>query len=264
MTLLHGNPTYRIHGTGRDFILLLCGFQATQTCWRLVLPWIGPCVATITLDNRGAGAAPFAGEALSLEEMAQDALRVVDQLGVKRVFIAGHSMGGAIAQLIARRYPERVRALALCNSFRKLGDESTIVLTQLCRDLDAGCDPGQVWRRLAGEFFASGPLRQAAAELIGRNLAARGRAMANGFRCQLEALTAFDSRPWLHEITAPVLIVHSQDDRPSLAAETVAMASQLRKSHYLQLPGGHMSMVEQPRALGRALASFFIRHGVAT
>ena len=73
----------------------------------------------IALDNRGAGRSDKPFGHYSLEQMADDAIAVLDAEGVEQAHIVGASMGGAISQIIAVRHPERVRSLTLaCTACR--------------------------------------------------------------------------------------------------------------------------------------------------
>src|SRR5205823_12111170 len=67
----------------------------------------------IALDQRGHGRGMRSTEPFSLEDCADDAAALLDQLGVRDVIAVGYSMGGPVALLLARRHPGRVKALAL-------------------------------------------------------------------------------------------------------------------------------------------------------
>ena len=63
---------------------------------------------------------------MRLEDCADDVIRVADALGVERIVPVGYSMGGAIAQLVWQRHPDRVAGMVLCataGSFAEARDE---------------------------------------------------------------------------------------------------------------------------------------------
>src|SRR4030095_8229330 len=64
----------------------------------------------------------------STEQMANDAVAVLDQLGIKRAHVLGKSMGGMIAQIIGASYPERVRSLVLASTLLKHDDNGKRLL----------------------------------------------------------------------------------------------------------------------------------------
>ena len=107
---LHYRETGR---PGGPPVLLIQGLGADKHGWDLQRVALATRYRTIAFDNRGAGRSdkPF-GE-YSLEQMADDAIAVLDRAGVDDAHVAGASMGGAIAQILAVRHPERVRSLTL-------------------------------------------------------------------------------------------------------------------------------------------------------
>ncbi len=105
---------YRV--TGRRSgppVLMIQGLGADKHGWDLQRLALAPRYHTIAHDNRGAGRSDKPHGAYSLEQMAADAIAVLDHVGVDDAHIVGASMGGVIAQLIGLRHPERVRSLTL-------------------------------------------------------------------------------------------------------------------------------------------------------
>ena len=70
--------------------------------------------SVIALDHRGHGRGLRTSERFTLEDCADDAIAVLDRLGVSKVTAVGYSMGGPIAMLMNKRHPNRVNALVLC------------------------------------------------------------------------------------------------------------------------------------------------------
>ena len=84
----------------------------------------------VTFDNRGMGRSHCPENKLSVEQMADDALAVMDACGIEAAHVVGHSLGGLVAQQLALAARQRVRSLALLNSFARGADA-----TRLTRDL---------------------------------------------------------------------------------------------------------------------------------
>lgn len=73
----------------------------------------------IRYDNRDTGKStsyPFGQPGYTFEEMAEDAIFVLDAYGVKKAYVMGMSMGGMLAQLLATRHPERISGMVLLGS----------------------------------------------------------------------------------------------------------------------------------------------------
>ena len=107
---------YDIHGEGRP-TLLIHGFGSSgkvnwvDTGWVETLNTAG--YQAITIDNRGHGASRklYDSKLYFAHEMAEDARRLLDHLGLQRVPVIGYSMGARIAAFLALRHPERVAAM---------------------------------------------------------------------------------------------------------------------------------------------------------
>lgn len=251
-------PRHHVMGTGSKTLVLICGFQARPNCWRRVQHIVEPQLRTVASENRGSGDTAFGNTSLSIEEMADDVIALANHLDLDQFCLVGHSMGGAIAQVVAYRSPERVQALALCNSFRSLGPESRSHLDEMLESLEKGSDPIEVYRRLLSGMFVSSSLRAAASHAIARDRFRKEPDALQGFREQYVALSRFDSRPWIGDICVPTLVVHSQDDRVSAHAEAEHIAAAMRDCTVVTLPGGHASMIEQPHRLASLFLSFFL------
>jgi pimeloyl-ACP methyl ester carboxylesterase len=91
-----------------DPVVLLHGWPQNWWEWRHLIPRLATHYRVICLDTRGSGwsDAPKAG--YEKETMAEDVLDVLDQLGINRVRIVGHDVGGYLGFLICLRAPERV------------------------------------------------------------------------------------------------------------------------------------------------------------
>jgi 3-oxoadipate enol-lactonase len=109
-TRLHYRETGRRNGPP---VLMIQGLGADKHLWDLQRIALAPWYRTIALDNRGAGRSDKPYGVYSLEQMADDAVAVLDDVGVEQAHVVGASMGGAISQIVALRHPERVRSLTL-------------------------------------------------------------------------------------------------------------------------------------------------------
>jgi pimeloyl-ACP methyl ester carboxylesterase len=131
--------SYELTGEGEP-LLLIAGCGQPAIAWHLGLaPSLvaaGYCVATF--DNRGVAPSSSPPAPYSVDMMAADAVGLLDHLGWEApVRIAGHSMGGWIAETLVLDQPERVRAAALMGSANK-PTAWEVALTTVERDLAAG------------------------------------------------------------------------------------------------------------------------------
>ncbi len=108
---------YRLSGQGEP-ILLIQGVGVIGRAWLPQVEDLEQDHAVVTFDNRGIGQSSCTGP-ITIEKMADDALRLMDHLGWSDAHVMGHSMGGIIAQEMALRAPARVRSLTLMCTFAR-------------------------------------------------------------------------------------------------------------------------------------------------
>ncbi len=94
------NIYYEDHGKGEP-LLLIAGWGTDLTCWQFQIPEFSTKHRVIAFDNRGAGRTDAPDEPYSFRMMADDAVGLLDALGIGQAHILGVSMGGCIAQEIA-------------------------------------------------------------------------------------------------------------------------------------------------------------------
>ncbi|MEU8927691.1 alpha/beta fold hydrolase [Kitasatospora sp. NPDC048545] len=104
---------YRESGpAGGPPLVLLHALGERAADWDVVLPGLAPGHRVFALDLRGHGDSGRSGS-YSLQAMRDDVLAFLDALGLERVDLVGHSMGGAVAFLLAQAAPERIDRLVL-------------------------------------------------------------------------------------------------------------------------------------------------------
>jgi pimeloyl-ACP methyl ester carboxylesterase len=96
-------------GEGEPLVLLHTSFQHWYA-WRGVIPPLAERYRVICPDLRGAGWTDAPARGYDKETMARDVCGLMDALGLERVRLAGHGLGGFIGFLLALRNPERVRS----------------------------------------------------------------------------------------------------------------------------------------------------------
>jgi len=107
---------YRRIGNGRPLIVLN-GFAATSADWDpSFLDRLASSNEIVLLDNRGIGRSTDNGRPFDIAQLADDAARVVEALGIERISVLGWSMGGFIAQGLALQHPERINKLILLST----------------------------------------------------------------------------------------------------------------------------------------------------
>ena len=116
-------------------VLLIQGARASMTSWddELCRALVDGGRYVIRYDNRDAGrstAYPPGGPPYDLEDLAEDAVGVLEALGIASAHVVSAASGGMIGQLVAMRYPKRVRTLTLIISTPLAPDAAKAVETK--------------------------------------------------------------------------------------------------------------------------------------
>lgn len=103
------------HGESGEPLVLMHGYTGDITDWRFQAPEFSRTHRVLMMDHRGHGRsdAPRERDSYTIEQMASDALALLESIGWERYHLVGHSMGGAIAQEMALRVPGRLMSLTL-------------------------------------------------------------------------------------------------------------------------------------------------------
>lgn len=104
---------YEITGRGEPVVLVAGTGYPGATWYPGLLEPLAAAHTVLTFDHRGTGATPSTPERYSTRGFAQDAVGLLDALGLPAAHVVGHSMGGRVAQWMALDHPERVRSLVL-------------------------------------------------------------------------------------------------------------------------------------------------------
>ena len=125
-------------GAGGLPVVFLHSYSGSSAQWSAQLAHLRPHRRAVALDFRGHGRSePPAGSDYAVESLAGDVTAVVDALGLRRIVLVGHSLGGATAIAYAGAYPDRVAGLLLAGAPGKIPPErSEQMLAAIQADYD--------------------------------------------------------------------------------------------------------------------------------
>jgi 3-oxoadipate enol-lactonase len=265
MTYLRVDDGVRIHYqvTGRPGappVLFVQGLGADKNGWNLQRLGTAPWYRAIALDNRGAGRSDKPHGAYSLERMADDAMAVLDAAGFDDAHVVGASMGGAISQIIAVKYRERVRSLTLaCTAGRNHPWREELLESwrdaALQRGIAAMGTEAARWvigprsfRRLLPAIGWLGPLA------LGRP--------AHAFAAQCNAILSVDTSlaDELDKIDVPTLVLVGNQDILTPRGDSEDLAERIPTAELVVISGAaHGFMVEHATTFNRVLLGFLGR-----
>lgn len=238
---------------GGEPILALHGVAGHGGLWgESFLTALAAGAEVIALDHRGTGRSARDRSDFDVEDLAEDAIGVLDALGIVTADVMGFSLGGMVAQELALAAPKRVRSLALLGTAP--GGESAVDLAggplapvmQAMREMN-----GPEALRASWEANVS-PERAADDEAFARWTAAvveRPFALPL-LRAQFAAVAAHDAAHRLGNVRVPTVVIHGCDDRVIPVSEGERLAGLIPDARLEVLPGaGHLVSWEAPEAV---------------
>ena len=247
-------------------VLLLQGVGVARRAWRPQTDELAGAHRCIAVDHRGIGGSEGPLEGLSVDRMARDALALLEGLGLERVHVVGHSLGGVVAQRLALLAPQRTRSLALLNTFTGGRDLARPTARLAWLGLRTRVGTTTMRRRAFARLVMPAALVEACGvdavveeleRAFGRSLAAPEVAEIAGR--QLAALRAHDERGRLGELAGiPTLVASARHDPIATVAHGKALAEAIPGAAYREWEdASHALPIQLPREVNAALAAHF-------
>lgn len=196
-------------------VLVLSGsLGSTVEMWR---PQVAPLTErfrVIRIDHRGHGASPVPPGPYRIADLAEDALHLLDSLGIDRVAWCGLSMGGCVGMYLASEAPGRISRLTLCCTSSYWPDPS-VWTDRIAAVESGGTQP--IAETIVTRWFTPG-WAAAHPEVVADAVAQVAGTPDDGYAACCAALRDFDHRDRLGAITAPTLVIGGSVD-PSTPIE---------------------------------------------
>lgn len=116
---------YEDRGDGELALVLVHGWCCDRGHWRGQTGPLSQQYRVVTLDLAGHGESGSERNSWTMSAFGQDVVAVVQKLGLKRVVLVGHSMGGFVIVEAARQMPEKVVGLIGADTFQVVGERTT-------------------------------------------------------------------------------------------------------------------------------------------
>ncbi|WP_294199296.1 alpha/beta hydrolase [uncultured Chryseobacterium sp.] len=100
-------------GNGKETLVLLHGFMENLSIWSDMEPYLSEHFSLLKIDLPGHGQSEIVAEVQTMEMMAEEVKKVLDDQNLDKVHLLGHSMGGYISLGFAEKYPEALKSLTL-------------------------------------------------------------------------------------------------------------------------------------------------------
>ena len=252
---------YRVSGRpGAPPVLFIQGLGTDKNGWVLQLLGTAPWYRAVALDNRGAGRSDKPHGAYSLEQMAEDAVAVLDHAGVESAHVVGASMGGAISQMLAVTHPERIRSLTLaCTAGRNHPWREELLASWRDTALQKGF--GALGHEAARWVIGPRSFRRLLPAMGWLGPLALGRP-AHAFAAQCDAIINVDMSlaHRVSEIEVPTLVVVGNQDILTPRGDSEDLADRISTAELVVISGAaHGLMIEHATTFNRVLLDFLGR-----
>ena len=252
---------YEVHGEGEPLVIVM-GLGGDLLAWARQIPDWSARYRVIAIENRDVGRSSYSDGPYEIADMATDTLAIADELEIGDFHLLGMSMGGAIAQNVALRSPERVRTLTLCVTWGgsgKYGAARSEVLGRLYARMSKEEQVEFLMLLTMSEDFYGSPetvawLRQ----MIMDNPHPQ---RTEGFVRQLDACGRHDVRDRLGELSMPVHVIGAANDQMVPPWKSTELAELIPGAELTMIERGpHLVSIENAEAFNAAVLEFLSAH----
>jgi 3-oxoadipate enol-lactonase len=242
---------YRIDGPAQAPPLLFAhALGTTHAMWDAQAAALAAHYRIVRYDARGHGRSDVPAGPYSIDQLADDAIAVLDAAAIERAAFCGLSLGGMIGESLGARHSQRFTVLVLANTAAIVGP------AQIWNDRIAAVNSGGMAALRAGilerwftpEFRAAQPAVVAG---IGAQLDATDPA---GYAAACAAVRDMDQRAALRDIRLPVLVIVGSRDPSTPPADGEYIAAQIPGARLVALEAAHISNLERGAQFTAAVA----------
>lgn len=250
---------YESHGQGVP-LLLHPGFGCTVEIYWANTEALAKHFRVIVFDPRGACRSSVGDASATPKTYADDAVALLDALGIATAHVFGTSFGGMMAQHIALEHPRRVRRLVLgCTT---AGGPQHVLppLENIERFIKASdiTDPVEAVRSTYGNNYSDAYIAEHDSEIIARAMQNQHlRSEPEGRATQIAAVQAHDTNGRLAQIRVPTLVLHGTDDGTVPIENGRVLAAGIPGAKLIEYPRGrHLFFSECAEQMNRDIVTF--------
>jgi len=256
---------FNLRGHGPP-VLFIQGVGVHGEGWSPQVEALADRYCCLTFDNRGMNRSQPVGAALTVEQLAEDALCLMDAQRWESAHVVGHSLGGLIALQLALSSRRRVRGLSLLCTFARGRDATRLSLWMIWTGLRTRIGTRRQ-RRHAFLKLVLPPKRLAVADcdllaeqwspIFGHDLADQPPVAMK----QLAAMRAYDATARLGELSGlPALVVSAGHDRIARPELGRALAAGLPGARYVEIAdASHGVTIDRPQQINALLLEHFVQ-----
>lgn len=239
-------------------LVMLMGLAIDRWGWLRQRTTLGRRFRCIAIDNRGVGRSSKPEGRYNVFTMSEDIVAVLDAEGIDSAHVIGYSLGGVLAQVLAVRYPERIRSLVLASTACRIKDWRREVLAEWSvmvesQGVAAFARENLRWVAASRHMRWIAPVAPALAPLMVR-------APRQGIYGQIGAIAHVTEQ--LHEelqsIEVETLVIVGSQDILTPVADSEEILHRISRARLMVVAGAaHGMVVTDASVFNRAIAQFF-------
>jgi 3-oxoadipate enol-lactonase len=245
---------YSVAGEGPP-LFLIHGIGAARNTWAKLMPLLTSHYTVVTYDLRGHGVSPLPDGEFGLDELVADLEAIRIKTGFEEAHFAGHSLGGMIGPAYAHAFPDRVLSLGLLSTAAFRTEEDSQKVLGVVKAMEERGIP-DVLETLTDRWFTDGFI-QTHGDVVRRRLDQVISTDPDVFLNVFRIYATTEMAPWLHEITAPSLVLTGENDGGCNPRLNRLITAALPVSQLQILPGyKHSLLLEAGEDVAKHLHQF--------
>lgn len=239
-------------GVDKPVLMLSNSLGTTMSMWDAQMSAFTARYQVLRYDTRGHGMSSTPPGEYTIEQLARDAIGLLDALRIPKVSFCGLSMGAMVGSYLAINFPERFDKVVLCNTnaFTAQPDFWDKRIGILRADGIEAIADGVMLRFFSPEFTASSP--QVVADFKSGLIATS----VEGYAACCAAIRDMDFRSQLNSVPMPVLVVAGLKDEASPPENGRFIAEQIPGGKFKAINSAHISNIEAPDSFNQAVIDF--------
>ena len=239
---------YTYENLGHDDTIVFSNSLGTDlSMWDKVVHILRNHLNILRYDTRSHGQSTSSSDFLTIAELGQDVISLLDQLKLGKVYFCGLSMGGLIGQWLGIHHPERFKKIIIANTAAKIGtaDGWNARIAQVKEHGLQSIVEGTAQRWFTPAFRQNHP------DVVNEVLEKFGHTSLQGYMANCAAVRDADFREELQNLKVPTLVISGTQDEVTTPADGNFLASRIPRSRHVQLNANHLSSVELPVEFAR-------------
>ncbi|QDY69089.1 3-oxoadipate enol-lactonase [Qingshengfaniella alkalisoli] len=247
-----GHIHYKLDGAAKSNTVLFINSLGTDLrMWDAVVAQLPTGMRVVRFDKPGHGLSADRGAPFDIDDMADDAMALLDAVDVDQAVVVGCSIGGMIAQSICLRYTDRVTGVVFSNTAPKIGTaESWADRIRQVRENGINAISDAVLDRWFAPALRASDACNAWKMMLERTT-------VDGYAGCCRAISRADYSARIGDVHLPALVLAGAQDQATPSDQVKAFADEMPQARFTEFDAcGHIPAIEQPEATARALTTF--------